>query len=429
MIDSLQRIQRGLWGSYQVDQNIRDQVLNGCQDLKECELALYNPDKTFEAVVAQIRSAIHTKEQQSQNIHQFNTNLNLLGEEQSLDQNYLERKYRFQGSNRGNKNNFKLKHNYNGRIYSQDRGQSYRQNGARAGPESYKKKCFICGKPGCWSTHHSLEERKAGFSRFQQQSYFQGEPVTPEYYQAFLAEWEGVEGFTHIENEVDQFLESWENEFDEHEHKNEQFLTEYGPVNPYQVIQHLNNQSAFHAVTRKDIFKNFKDNKSSSFSPDLLNSAWQQDNTFLSRYSDFKFQGIIPDTGAAGVSTAGHPQLRALQKQMPSVQINKNRAGEHQIRFGKGEAISLGTVEINTPIGKIVFHVVPLHTPFLLCFQDMKQMGVYLNNLENVLVQGQKIVPIVIKFGHPFLLLDQTEESIAFSHLTETELRRLSTLR
>lgn len=65
MVDSLQRIQRGLWGSYQVDQNIRYQVLNGCQGFKECELALYNPGDTFEAVVAQIRNAIHTKELQS----------------------------------------------------------------------------------------------------------------------------------------------------------------------------------------------------------------------------------------------------------------------------------------------------------------------------------------------------------------------------
>lgn len=149
------------------------------------------------------------------------------------------------------------------------------------------------------------------------------------------------------------------------------------------MIKHLNNQSAFHAVTRKDIFKTLEDNKLSSFSSELSNSVWQQDNKFSSRYSEFKFQGIIPDTGAAGVSTAGHPQLRALQKQIPSLQIDENRAGEHQIRFGKGEAISLGTVEVNTPIGKIVFHVAPLHTSFLLCLLDMKQMGVYLNNLKN----------------------------------------------
>ncbi|RKF61524.1 hypothetical protein OnM2_041057 [Erysiphe neolycopersici] len=255
-----------------------------------------------------------------------------------------------------------------------------------------------------------LERLKAGFLRFQQQSYFQGEPVTPEYYQTFLAEWEGVEGFTGIENEVDQFLESWGNEFDDLEFKNEQLLTEYGPLDPYHVVKHLNNQSALHAITRKDIFKDLKNNKSSSFSSDLSNSTWQQNNTFLSRYSEYKFQGIIPDTGAAGV---------------PSVQINKNRAGEHQIRFGKGEAILIGTVEANTPIGKIFLRVVPLHTPFLLCLQDMKQMGVYLNNLENVLVRGQKIVPIIIKFGHPFLLLNQAEESVAFSHLIEIQLRRL----
>lgn len=80
---------------------------------------------------------------------------------------------------------------------------------------------------------------------------------------------------------------------------------------------------------------------------------------------------------------------------------------------------------MSTPIEPAVFHIVPLHTPFLLCLQDIKNLGVYCNNLEKFLVQGEKLVPNVIKFGHPFLLLNQTEEIVAFSHLTGSELRRL----
>ena len=34
--------------------------------------------------------------------------------------------------------------------------------------------------------------------------------------------------------------------------------------------------------------------------------------TFLDRYSSSVFQGIMPDTGAAGVSTAGKSQFEAL---------------------------------------------------------------------------------------------------------------------
>ncbi|RKF53972.1 hypothetical protein GcM3_213031, partial [Golovinomyces cichoracearum] len=72
-------------------------------------------------------------------------------------------------------------------------------------PISHKKKCFMCGEPGRWSSHYLLEEKKAAFSRLQRQTYFQGEAVTLNYYQAFPAEWEGVEGFTAI-NEVENIF-------------------------------------------------------------------------------------------------------------------------------------------------------------------------------------------------------------------------------
>jgi hypothetical protein len=52
-------------------------------------------------------------------------------------------------------------------------------------------------------------------------------------------------------------------------------------------------------------------------------------------------------------------------------------------------------------------------------------MGVKLNNLGNVLVQGKKIVPIVRKWGHPWMLLNRTEETIAHCHLTFLELHQL----
>lgn len=95
-------------------------------------------------------------------------------------------------------------------------------------------------------------------------------------------------------------------------------------------------------------------------------------------------------------------------------------AGEHRIRFGKGEAASLGTVKLDTPIANITFHIIP----FLLCLQDMKRLNVYLDNIRNCLVQGKTLVPVIIKSGHPWMLL-RLEQSIACCHLTESELRQL----
>jgi hypothetical protein len=109
----------------------------------------------------------------------------------------------------------------------------------------------------------------------------------------------------------------------------------------------------------------------------------------------------MPDSGAAGVSTAGESQAVALQQLDPTIRLDTSTAGQHKIRFGKGTATSTGTIDVPTPLGTITFHVVPANTPFLLCIQDMDKMRVKLDNLKNVLIQDKTVVPVVRKWGHP----------------------------
>ena len=119
---------------------------------------------------------------------------------------------------------------------------------------------------------------------------------------------------------------------------------------------------------------------------------------FESCYLSDIFQGIIPDTGASGVLSAGEPQFKALYKIKPEVKVDLSRAGEHRIRFGKEDSIaSQGTVDINTLLSIITFHVLPTNTPVLFCIKDMDAIGVELHNLKNVLVQRSKVVPVVCK--------------------------------
>jgi hypothetical protein len=89
-------------------------------------------------------------------------------------------------------------------------------------------------------------------------------------------------------------------------------------------------------------------------------------------------------------------------------------------------------VKINTPIGQVEFHVVKAKTPFLLCLADMDRLGVYLDNLRNVLITKDLSVPVVRRFGHSFLLWDTSLQSFlvdSFNYnpcfLTHVELQRL----
>lgn len=55
----------------------------------------------------------------------------------------------------------------------------------------------------------------------------------------------------------------------------------------------------------------------------------------------------------------------------------------------------------------------------------MKRIGVYLNNLQNYLVQGHKLILIVMRFRHTWMTLIQMEKSIAYCNQTEIESEQL----
>ena len=259
------------------------------------------------------------------------------------------------------------------------------------------QKCYVCGKSGCWSTKHTKEERTSAYDRFRKSSYLMNSSKKPtqESFQQFLLQWEGQPQAS--DGEFTQSLiqmDTWHTAVDE--------------FNGVEAIALLRDKAVRHAITR------------------TADTEDEADKVFsYNRYSDEIFQGIIPDTGAAGISTAGEPQYRALQRLDASVRLDATSAGSQRVRFGKGEASSIGTIQVATPLGKITFHVVPANTPFLYCLSDMDKMGVRLDNLRNVLIQGNTTVPVVRKYGHPFLLLDRAEESLTYNHLTETQLRQL----
>ncbi|KAK1912660.1 hypothetical protein P3342_004596 [Pyrenophora teres f. teres] len=93
------------------------------------------------------------------------------------------------------------------------------------------------------------------------------------------------------------------------------------------------------------------------------------------RYKRSLYQGILPDTGAANVSTVGKEQYLALTREDPTVKLDTSTAGKALIKFRKGEAIaSIGTVQVSTEIRKINFEVLEAPTPFLLCLTDMDRL-------------------------------------------------------
>lgn len=385
LLDKFNQIQPGLSASYRNDTVLRDQILVACQGIPECSYSLYKPSETVEGVCADMRNAISTKI----NEIKYQSFRSCTDEQFWTDRTYSNNKTKL----------------VKGHGSIRNQSNQSRQN------QRIQKKCYICGKVGCWSTKHGIEERRVAYQRYKQSSYITdiADP-SPNNYQSFLTEFEGTEldGDNENDDEIQQLMAAT-NLDDIYEP--ESYLTELGEINGVCAVTQLNNYATFHAVTGIDVSgPNYDTSSSDHF-------------IFEDRYSSSVFQGIMPDTGAAGISTAGLEQVKALQRQM-NISIDETTAGQHQIRFGKGEASSIGSINIPTPLGHICFEVVPTNTPFLLCLKDMDTLNVQFDNLQNLLIQNNKKHPVVRKWGHPWLLLD-IQTSITSSHLTETELRQL----
>jgi hypothetical protein len=239
-------------------------------------------------------------------------------------------------------------------------------------------------------------------------------------YAIFLAEFESVNiGIKESESasadnndNVNAFFDAF-NAFFTFYNTFQQFFTIYGPINGQITTILLNNAAAAHEITGIDPFEERKPRKESHLF------------VFYSRYDGNIFQGIMPDTGAAGIFTAGEPQVGALQLKFPDITMNSFTVG-HKVKFGdNSESTFFGTVAVETPFGTIRFAVMPINTPFLLCLADMNRCGIYFNNINNTLMHNGKKHPIVCKWGHLWFLLDNAKITAVYYYFTETELRQL----
>ena len=377
MFDKLQLCQRALGPAYAGGIPLRSQIIHACQRSPELAAALNKPAADPEEMMADLRATLA----------QY-TAMNSQFVADADDQYYLDRRY--------NNNHDRSRGRDNIRGGSFDRGGrgSFRRNNFGQRDKPWRKRCYICRKEGCWSTKHTDEEKRRMRSQYLSQCDVVGTAPTYNNLTAFLMDFEGHEEGDHY------ILDENDDDIDEDVTKDAQCIT------------YLTDQAFLHHLTTQDVYS-VKDNSTPA-------------TQFLikDRYSRLTFQGILPDTGAANVSTAGREQLLALQREDPRVELDKQTAGQASIKFGKGSSVtSIGTTTVKTPIGIITFHVLDTPTPFLLCLADMDRLGVYLDNTRDELVCGTTRVPIIRKWGHPWFHLNRMENATLF--MSETELRRL----
>jgi hypothetical protein len=96
-----------------------------------------------------------------------------------------------------------------------------------------------------------------------------------------------------------------------------------------------------------------------------------------------------------------------------------------RVKFGNGESVKLiEFVNVKTPIGTIIFHVLKALTLFLIYLRDMNRLKVYFNNIINEIAfaNGRLRASIIRKWGHFWFFVSKLESAV---FLTDEELKRL----
>jgi len=166
----------------------------------------------------------------------------------------------------------------------------------------------------------------------------------------------------------------------------ENFIAATTTSKPEEILTGLNDQSFRYAVLAEDPYDPGNN---------LIEGA-----VFASgeRYSDDTFYSIMPDTGASGTSNAGLPQVKALMKMISSLRIEDNLG--ITIYFSAGSTSSIGIINIPMILGTITFQVLLTATPFLFSIINIDRMNIQLDNLVNLLIQGDLKILIIQRWGY-----------------------------
>jgi hypothetical protein len=201
---------------------------------------------------------------------------------------------------------------------------------------------------------------------------------------------------------------------DQNQDQSKHFITTFGTLQSQEaadITTQLANQSFQHSITAKDIPRSDLIAVENTPATDSLD-PFAYTLTTTSRYTTDVFYGVMIDTSASKKSTTGYNQYIMFKKSEAGkgtgTKINTSTTGVVNIQFGIGSTLSIGSIQVQLPVlGHAEFHIVQANTLFLLCLADMDALQVYYNNIKDQVITPSGTVPVVRRFGHPFILWSQ----------------------
>jgi hypothetical protein len=154
LLNKLRKVQRALGPDYQGDVQLRTAATRACNGVRAFNQAILLGKPTCEGFFADLHAALRINGDSGPQV--FHTN------QEPANIGFVDRRYY---SNANNSRGSRGRGGWRGKFArspSGFRGSASRSRSrSRATPyrDDKKKKCFVCGKEGCWSSEHPQEER------------------------------------------------------------------------------------------------------------------------------------------------------------------------------------------------------------------------------------------------------------------------------
>ena len=121
------------------------------------------------------------------------------------------------------------------------------------------------------------------------------------------------------------------------------------------------------------------------------------------RYDFFEFKKFFINLKTTTKSNANIDQFETLQRIDNSIKINHNTTKSINFIFEMNTTSSIDSINFNTFIKSIIFHIIIENTFFLLCLIDFDRLKTYFNNVKNQLIQLNRTFSVFRRYDYVFL--------------------------
>jgi hypothetical protein len=404
LIKNLRHLQHDLNSKLRSKKFIHNKLINACQDVFACQYVCFKLSDSLIDLINDLRSSII--------IYQKVNSANFI---ETFETFFTDRRYHKNFSSRID--NFSLRINQNRRFQNRS-----------------KRKCFVCQKEECWFIKHSKDEREIAKQKFKNRFFNQINKRIDQY----IFEYEETNlssSYSEIDSDTDLIDEmktlivniSTLSFISDNLSNVETFITSFDFVenaNAKIIITNLANRSLSHFLinnlhismnnqTSNNLQICLKMSHTFVFIQIDLNvfnlvHIWMKNiDSFtymiIDCYTFAVFYEIIIDLKASIRSIVDYEQYLAFIKNI-SIDLNRIKTDIDNVQFEIESTFSIKSFTIDISFESVKFHVIKADTFFLLSFADMNCLKVYFNNVENLLIDKIKILSIIKRFDHDFLL-------------------------